>query len=503
MDKNILDYLDKTESKYPNKTAYADSDGREIAFKQLKEDVAHVGSCLIKRFADKSNKPIAVLTERNIRSIPAFLAVVYSGNFYVPIDATLPEERICAMLDLAEPLMVINCADKSFDLKRYEAVAYEDLKNEKQEIVSRKKVIDIQPLYGIFTSGSTGVPKLVVKNHMSLISFIDEYVETFKFSADDVQGNQIPFYFDASTKDLFTTLKVGCTTKIISKAYFSQPGKLAEYVENNGITSICWVPSALAMLSMFNVFSKYPLKNVKRVLFVGEAMHVKQLNIWVKALPWAEFINLYGSTENAGNCLYHVIKEEVTAERVPIGKPFANVDVFLLDDEDKLIPSRNTEELGEICLTGNTLALGYYKNSCQCGKFCQNPLNDCYYERIYRTGDLAKYDENGNIVYICRKDCQIKLSGYRIELCDIDITAMNLDGVKSACSIFDEEKKKIILFYSADQEMQSSLIEHMKKKLPVYMVPSKFIQFDEIPLNANGKVHRTKLKEIYEQMKNK
>ena len=504
MDKNILNYLDKTETEYSNKTAFADSDGREISFKELKEESAIVGSFIMAKFENVSNKPVAVLTERNIKSIPAFLGVVYAGNFYIPLDATLPEERISVMLDLAEPLMVINCTDKVYNLKYHSVISYDEIKNQTSKIVPRKNVISTAPLYGIFTSGSTGVPKLVVKNHLSLISFVDEYVETFNFSVNDIQGNQIPFYFDASTKDLFATLKVGCTTKIISKAYFSQPGKLAEYIENNGITSICWVPSALAMLSMFNVFSKYPLKNIKRVLFVGEAMHPKQLNVWVKALPWADFINLYGSTENAGNCLYYIIKTAIDEnEKVPIGKAFKNVDVFLLNDEDKLIDSTNTEEMGEICLSGNTLALGYYKQSCSCDKFCQNPLNTSYYERIFRTGDLAKYDQDGNIVYICRKDYQIKLSGYRIELCDIDASAMLLEGVKSACSIFDEAKKKIVMFYAAETEIQPELMAHLKSKLPTYMIPSKYIYLKDMPLNANGKVHRTKLKEIYEQMTNK
>lgn len=503
MVRNILTYLDETASRYANKVAYRDSEGGAITFNELKKEVEMTGSYIIERFSNYTKKPVAVLTERNIRSIPAFLGVVYSGNFYVPIDATLPEDRICAMLELAEPLMIINCSDRTFNLKGNKVVDYNEIKKCAVSVVKRRNVIDIDPLYGIFTSGSTGVPKLVVKNHLSLISFIDEYVENFKFSPEDIQGNQIPFYFDASTKDLFTTLKVGCTTNIISKAYFSQPGKLAEYVENNGITSICWVPSALSMLSMFNVFSKYPLKNIKRVLFVGEPMNVKQLNIWVKALPWADFVNLYGSTENAGNCLYHIIKEEIQEDRVPIGKPFANVDVFLLDDEDKPVKQTDTESLGEICLIGNTLALGYYKNSCQCDKFCQNPLNEFYYERMYRTGDLARYDKNGNIVYVCRKDCQIKLSGYRIELCDIDIMAMKLEGVKSACSIFDESKNKIVLFYSADAELQKELIEHLKNNLPSYMVPSKYIFFEDLPLNQNGKIHRTKLKEIYNQMMKK
>lgn len=503
MDKNILDYLDSSTEKFSSKIAYKDSEGGEITFQELKKEVEIVGSYIISKIGEETNKPIAILTERNIRSIPAFLATVYSGNFYVPIDATLPEERIKTMFDLAEPLMVINCSDKTFEIEGVEIVDYSKIKEENILVLPQRKIISTCPLYGIFTSGSTGVPKLVIKNHLSLISFIDEYVSLFGFSSNDVQGNQIPFYFDASTKDLFTTLKVGCTTNIISKSYFSQPGKLAEYLENNSITSICWVPSALSMLSMFNVFAKYPLKEIQRVLFVGEPMHTKQLNIWVKALPHAIFVNLYGSTENAGNCLYHIIRHEIEEGRVPIGKAFDNVNVFLLDDEDKLIDSSNTEELGEICLSGNTLALGYYKNLAQNDRFCQNPLNNSYYERIYRTGDLAKYDKDGNIVYVCRKDCQIKLSGYRIELGDIDIIAMNLDGVKSACSIFDEEKNKIVMFYSAENEMQKELIVHLKNNLPSYMVPSKYIFFKDMPLNQNGKVHRTRLKEIYNQEINK
>lgn len=503
MDTNILDYLEISSKKLPQKIAYKDSKGNSISFSELKKEVELVGSFIIQNFYNELNRSVVVLTERNIQSIPAFLGTVYSGNFYVAVDATLPNERIKTMLDLANPIVVINCSKQIISLTDYEIIDYNEIKNRKFQIFSRRKTISTSPLYGIFTSGSTGTPKLVIKNHLSMISFIDEYVSKFNFSTNDIQGNQIPFYFDASTKDLFTTLKVGCTTNIIDKSYFSQPGKLAEYLENNNITSICWVPSALSMLSMFNVFSKYPLKTIKRVLFVGEPMPVKQLNLWIKALPHASFINLYGSTENAGNCLFYIAKHEINDDRIPIGKAFDNVKVFLLNDNDELIDSTNTDDLGEICLSGDTLALGYYKNLHQNDKFCQNPLNQEYYERIYRTGDLAKYDKNKNVVYICRKDYQIKLSGYRIELSDIDITAMNLEGVKSACSIFDEGKNKIIIFYSAEKEMQKELIVHLKNNLPTYMIPSKYIFFKDMPLNQNGKIHRAKLKEIYSQEINK
>ncbi|MBO7218397.1 MAG: AMP-binding protein, partial [Clostridia bacterium] len=336
MQNNILDYLELTKENLPEKIAYCDSEGESITFLQLYKDVRTIGSYILDKTSE-SNKPIVVFTERNIKSISSFLGVTYSGNFYIPVDATLPDDRLDVMLELSDPLLVINCTDRVYNNNKYKIVHCSDILASKNNDYDKKQIMGNDPLYGIFTSGSTGLPKLVVKNHMSLISFIDEYTKTFNFNKTDILGNQIPFYFDASTKDLFTTLKVGCTTNIIHKSYFAQPGKLAEYIENNNITSICWVPSALNMLSMFNVFTKYPLKNITRVLFVGEAMHVKQLNIWINALPWAYFVNLYGSTENAGNCLYHIIKEPLDSDKVPIGKPFDNAKIFLLDDEDKLI----------------------------------------------------------------------------------------------------------------------------------------------------------------------
>ena len=253
------------------------------------------------------------------------------------------------------------------------------------------------------------------------------------------------------------------------------------------------------MLSMFNVFTKYKFKNIKKVLFVGEAMHSKQLNIWLKALPWAKFINLYGSTESAGNCLYHIITNIIDEnERIPIGKQFNNTKVFLLDENNKEITNKNLIDSGEICVTGDTLALGYYNNFISNNeKFCQNPLNTNYYERILRTGDIGKYDKNGNIIYLCRKDFQIKLNGYRIELGDIEVMATSCKDINSSCCIYDENKKKIILYYSSNTDVKDTLINHLKSKLPAYMLPSKYIYLKEMPLNQNGKIHRTKLKELY------
>ena len=496
MDTNILNYLDQTENLYPKKVAFCDSEGGKITFCDLKREVEQIGSYITNRVLC-TNCPIVVLTERNIRSVSSFLGAVYSGNFYIPVDASLPETRINEMLAAASPVLIINCSDRKFESLNGDVVDYFEIFRNDIKLVERKEVTNLSPLYGIFTSGSTGLPKLVVKNHLSLISFIEQYVELFGFNADDVQGNQIPFYFDASTKDLFTTIKTGCTTNIIAKGLFSQPGKLAQYLIDNAITSICWVPSAL---SMFNVFAKIKPEQIKRVLFVGEPMPAKQLNVWIKALPNARYINLYGSTENAGNCLFYEINGEVDeSKRIPIGKPFPNVKVFLLDEDNRLILPSQTDISGEICVSGDIVALGYYADpELTARKFIQNPINRVYHEQIFKTGDVGKYDQDGNIVCLCRQDYQIKLNGCRIELGDIEVAAISLADVNSACCIFDEERKRIVLFYASGEDVKEKLITHLKSKLPAYMLPAKYIYLPQLPLNANGKIHRTKLKEMYD-----
>lgn len=498
MENNILDFLWKSAKKYPEKVAFCDSEGNKITFLELADQVKKIGSYIIENYKNEK-KGVVVLTDRNIKSIPVFLGVVYSGNFYIPVDCSLPDERLKTMFDLASPFLIIDCGEKLHENISNKILFFDDLNP--LSIKDQKKNISIDALYGIFTSGSTGNPKLILKNHISLINFINSYTELFGFKNSDVQGNQIPFYFDASTKDLFTTLKVACTTNIIGKNYFSQPGRLAQYLIDNKINSICWVPSAMAMLSMFGVFNKINLTQLTRVLFVGEAMQSKQLKIWKNALPNTKFINLYGSTENAGNCLYYEVKDEIEEnKRIPIGKEFPNCKVFLLDDEDKIINKNDILSRGEICISGDILSLGYYKDfPASASKFCQNPANNEYYERIYKTGDVGQYDENGNIVYICRKDYQIKLNGYRIELGDIEVVASSVENIDGVCCLFDEIKKRIVLYYGAKKDVLDNLKKNLKEKLPFYMLPTKYICLESLPINRNGKTDRVKIKELYKQ----
>ena len=177
---------------------------------------------------------------------------------------------------------------------------------------------------------------------------------------------------------------------------------------------------------------------------------------------------------------------------IPIGKAFPNEAVFLLDETDQRVTEAG--KAGEICVSSSELALGYYNAPDKTAQvFVQNPLNHRYDERIYRTGDLAKYDAQGNLVYISRKDFQIKHMGHRIELEEIERSMTALDGVEKSCCVFDMEKNRIMGFYLGEKEA-ADVRKQMKEKLPVYMVPTKLIQVDEMPLNKNGKTDRNYFK---------
>ncbi|MDO5131494.1 MAG: AMP-binding protein [Eubacteriales bacterium] len=349
------------------------------------------------------------------------------------------------------------------------------------------------PLYGIFTSGSTGVPRLVVKSHGALISFVDTFVEMFGFTQDDVLGNQFAFYFDASTKDLFACLKCGLTVHIIPKVFFSFPQKLVPYLMEHQITKIIWVPSALVLVANADSLETIGVPGaLEDIFFVGEQMPVRQLNYWKAHLPQARFVNIYGSTETAGNFLFHVYDEILPDDaRLPTGRPFPNTKVFLLDEKGREVTE--TGEEGEICVVSETLSQGYYGcPEMTNAVFVQNPLVP-YREVMYRTGDLASYDEDGNIVWQSRRDFQIKHMGYRIELSEIEVVIGAIPQIEECCCVYDGAAQKILLYYQAKEDLKKVIGKQVREKLPKYMFPSKYVKIEQIPHNANGKIDRRKL----------
>lgn len=287
----------------------------------------------------------------------------------------------------------------------------------------RELAADTDPLYAIFTSGSTGVPKGVAVCHRSVLDFIPQFTALMGIEEEDVLGNQAPFDFDVSVKDIYSALYSGATVHIIPRAYFSFPTKLMDYLCERRVTTLVWAVSAMCFVSTMRGFDYRVPADVRKVIFSGEVMPVKHLNIWRTFLPRAKYFNVYGPTEITCNCTYYAIERSFSEEEIlPIGRPFPNERVFLLDEEDHLVTAPGA--LGELCVSGTALALGYYNDPERTAQvFVQNPLHHRYPETIYRTGDLARYDQDGNLVYVSRKDFQIKHMGHRIELGEIDARA--------------------------------------------------------------------------------
>ena len=503
---NILDYLEASAAKYPEKIAFADIE-QSFTYQEVFSYARRIGSRLSKVLVQ--NSPVPVLMEKEAWTLNVFMGAVCAGCFYTLVDISQPAERIQTILKTLEAKIVVTSSQY---LEKVQALCFdgeilliEELAKseiDKETLDSRRKTAcDTDPLYTNFTSGSTGVPKGVVVSHRSVIDFTEHFVRIFGIGTEDVIGNQAPFDFDVSVKDIYPALRTGATLQVIPKKYFSVPKKLLDFLDERKVTTLTWAVSALCIISMLKGFRYKVPESIRRVMFSGEVMPVKHLNYWKSYLPDALYVNLYGPTEITCNCTYYILDREFSEEEtLPIGEAFPNERVFLLDENDKLLTKPGV--LGEICVSGTALALGYYRNQEKTDEvFVQNPLNHCYVEPIYRTGDLGRYDEKGELYYVTRKDFQIKHMGHRIELGEIETALQALDGIERALCIFDEPKTKILCFY-AGKLLAKEIIQQLTEKLPRFMIPNIFCQVETMPMTKNGKIDRKKLMADY-QMQDK
>ena len=495
--KNILQYLEDTAISNKNKIAIIEEE-KKVTYSELLENSKRVGSMLCNTIT--RGEPVGVLMEKGINAIYSFWGSIYAGGFYILLNPELPEFRLKKIIEISN-IKVIITDEKNIEFTNKlsggtKIIKIEDAKNEKVNEIKlkeiREKSIDVDPLYANFTSGSTGEPKGVVVSHRSVIDFINVFTNKFNLSEKDIIANQAPFDFDVSVKDIYSAIKTGATLLIVPKKLFSSPAKLLDYICENNATTLIWAVSALCLITTFHGLDYKTPKSVNKVIFSGEVMPIKHLKQWIEHLPNAMYVNVYGPTEITCNCTYHIVDKNLQYEKqIPIGKAFENEEVFLLDENDKLITSKG--KVGEICVKGTALALGYYNNKEQTNKnFIQNPLNSSFIDTIYRTGDLGYIGENDEFYFCGRKDFQIKHMGHRIELEEIELEINKIENIKRVCCIYNNEKNKLCAFYIGKIE-KNILREELAKKLPIYMIPNILNQIDKFPLNKNGKIDRKKL----------
>ena len=505
--KNILEYLEATALVLPDKVGFSDNN-RELTFTQAMKNAGVLGTALS---VYGKRRPIAVLIDRSCCCIEAMLGVLYAGDFYTVVDVHSPVDRIKEIISvLVDPVVLTD--ESCMEIARqvageHQIVVYEQMITGKfdETLLSaiRADMIDMDIAYILFTSGSTGVPKGTVISHRALISYINWVTAEFGFDEKTVFGSQTPLYFSMSVTDLYSTVKCGCTYHIIPKHYFSFPVTLIDYLNDKQINTLYWVPTAISILSNWKAFDVKKPRYLQKVLFAGEVMPTKQLNYWIRNLDEdILYANLFGPTETTDICTFYVLDREFEdSESIPIGIPCDNCQVMIIKEDGT---EAGPGEEGELYARTSFMAEGYYNNPEKTRQaFVQNPLHTAYPERVYRTGDLVRRNDAGEIIYISRKDFQIKRNGYRIELGEIEAAANSVDKVKSCACIYLKSCERLVLLYEGGPKDPEKVLFAVKAKVPAYMIPDQILRRKDMPKNANGKIDRKELtRELEEQTGN-
>ncbi len=500
METSVINRLDKVVRKYPQKIILKDNT-KALTFREFDETTKSIGTYLSNLVCAET--PIAVMSGRHAYTPAFFLGVVRAGCFYAPIDADMPKARLNQILSVINAPILLTDKDHlktaqelNFDGK---IIVAEDILNteiDENVLSCRASVItSVSPLYVIFTSGSTGKPKGVITSHLSLMTYIDSVAKVLNINENDILGNQSPLDYIAAIRDIYLPISFGAQTYIIPKNEFAIPTALFDTLNREKITTLCWSVAGVELPAKLNAFESGKPEYLKKLCFSGSVISNKYLKIWQEALPNVLYVNQYGPTEATASCTYYIIRDKVSENTVlPIGRPYENYKIILLNDDNT---KTKTGQIGQICIGGPIVALGYYANEeISSASFIQNPLNKNYRETIYKTGDLGRFNENGDLEFHGRMDRQVKHLGHRIELGEIEETAKNIMGIDDCCAMYHKEKENLYLFYTGEASSKDIILS-FRSVMPAFMVPRKIVKLDKLPVLPNGKTDMQILKQYF------
>ena len=488
--RNILEWLEEAACFAPDAPAFVSPEGK-TTWSEVCRRARCIGAalcCMVPR-----QRPVLILMEKSPECLCAMFGTVYAGCFYTPLDSGMPEARMKLIADKLRPSVILY-EEKYADTARRIAGTAEllpvseipETADPEQTAARCREHIDNDLLYVLFTSGSTGTPKGVSITHRSVIDFIEWACPALRLPEGVRFGSQAPFYFDNSVLDIYCTMKCRGSLYLIPRGDFMFPGRLLKRLQEEPIDTLFWVPSALTALARAELLTPGCLPELKRIFFCGETMPCGTLNRWKEAVPDADYVNMYGPTEITDVCTWFRADRNFSeTDSLPIGFPCRNSRVFLVD--------------GEICVAGTCLSPGYYNDPEKTAAvFVQNPLRPEIPETIYKTGDLGTYNDRGELMFLGRRDSQIKRSGYRIELGEIECALQNAEGIELSCCWYDSEREWIIAAYTGCAE-ESALRKALKTVLPKYMLPDLILKRAQLPRTASGKIDRRELRQEAER----
>ena len=475
----------------------------------------------------KSGDRVCLFVPKSIQAIAGMLGVLKAGCVYVPIDLESPSARVQRVIEVARPTAVLLdprgsklldqiVGETGVSLRVVSTTAsalaggnfcsdadYSVLDSVEPEPV-QIDTTDADLAHLLFTSGSTGLPKGVMITHRNVVGFIDWAGKYFKTSAGEQISGHPPLHFDLSTFDIFGTLSHGATLHLVPPQLNLMAPKLAEWIRTSKLTQWFSVPSILTYMAKFDVVQRNDFPTLKRLLWCGEVLPTPTLMYWMERLPHVTFTNLYGPTEATIASSYYTVEQIPNDEKqdIPIGSPCDREDLLVLDEE---LQPAGVNVTGEIYIRGFGLSPGYWGDAEKTDAvFLSDPNTDDSSDKIYRTGDLGRVDEQGLYHYIGRTDSQIKSRGHRIELGEIEV-ALNALGRLGECAVVGVdtggfEGTAICCAYVTDSDKDLSpsvLRQELSALIPRYMLPARWLNLDQLPKNANGKIDRPKIREMF------
>jgi amino acid adenylation domain-containing protein len=475
-------------------------EGQEVTYRELNERA----NCLAHRLRQLGVEPevrVSLCVERSLEMVVGLLGILKAGGAYTPLDPAYPQERLAFMLKDAETAVLVTLQRLLEQLPPHEQVVCLDA--ERQTIAQESKENLATPITGenlaylMYTSGSSGQPKGVLGTHRAAINRFHWMWTTYPFEAGEICCQKTALSFVDSVWEIFGPLLKGIRVVILPDRVVKDPKHLLHTLEAHAVTRIVLVPSLLRTLLETANDLKIMLLHLKYCISSGEALSLDLALHFMKNMPQCILLNLYGSSEVAADVTCYDMRDYQPLRCIPIGRPIANTQIYILDEQMQLVP---VDQSGEIYVGGDGLARGYFNRpELTAAKFVPNPFSSEPNARLYKTGDLACYLPDGNIEYLGRLDHQVKIRGVRIELGEIEAVLCRHPAVRETVVVAHEDtagEKRLVVYVALHKEQSlttSDLQSYVMKALPASMMPSAFVELEALPLTPNGKVDRRAL----------
>jgi len=503
--------------------------GERLTYSQLDGASNRLARCLIASGCRAGDR-VALLMPKSPAAIACIVGIYKAGCIYVPLDPAGPARRLGTILHSCEPGWIVAAGpvggilDELFQDEQIRegtrvgwlgsdrvegrqigaehwTPALPDFPDAPVDVPTRGR--DLAHIF--YTSGSTGAPKGVMITHDNVMHFVEWAVRHFGVRPGDRISGHSPLHFDLSMFDIFGTFAAGGELYLVPPELNIQPAKLAEFIRTSALTQWFSVPSILNYMAKFDVVRFRDFPALRRLLWCGEVCPTPALIYWMRRLPHVTFTNLYGPTETTIASSHYTLPGCPTDETaaVPIGTACPGEELVILSDELRPVPAGT---VGEVCIRGVGLSPGYWRDPERTdAAFIPDPQRADPGGRLYRTGDLARLGEDGLVYFLGRKDSQIKSRGYRIELGEVETAVRTLDGVADCAVVaIGTEGFEGALICCAyvprpGKEVSAARLRGaLSEMLPGYMLPFRWMAFDALPTNANGKVDRRWLKETFQ-----